>query len=111
MIIEGEADAIAAGYAPMENPSIAELNDKLDIAIAEAKDVSEADRQLDEAQEAVSDLMPEAKKIIDRIVAELDFNLYEKEDASKRRIMRNYGVRYELTKSEEAEDDTDFSNN
>ena len=51
--------------------------------------------------------MPEAKKIIDRIIAELDFNLYEKDDSSKRRIMRNYGVRFEYTKNEPKEEDDD----
>jgi hypothetical protein len=44
--------------------------------------------------------MPEAKKVIDRINAELEFNLHDKEDASKRRIMRNYGVYYTYTKNE-----------
>lgn len=66
----------------------------------ERADVTDADKQLDEAQESVSDLMPEAKKVIDRIHAELEFNLHDKEDASKRRIMRNYGVYYTYTKNE-----------
>ena len=100
LMIEGEKGAIAAGYAPMSNPSIAELTGKLKIATKERADVSDADKQLDEAQEAVSELMPEAKKVIDRIHAELEFNLHDKEDASKRRIMRNYGVYYTYTKNE-----------
>jgi hypothetical protein len=100
LMIEGEKGAIAAGYPPMSNPSIAELKEKLDIATKERGDVTDADKQLDEAQESVSDLMPEAKKVIGRLHAELEFNLHDKEDASKRRIMRTYGVYYTYTKNE-----------
>lgn len=109
LIIKGETDAIAAGYSPMSNPSIAELSEKLEIAKKEREDVSEADKKLDLAQEAVSDLMPEAKKIIDRIIAELEFNLYDKDAPSKRRVMRTYGVRYLYTKNEANEDEPDNS--
>ena len=107
LMIEGEKGAIAAGYPPMSNPSMAELKEKLKIATKEREDVSDADKVLDEAQEAVSGLMPETKKVIDRIIAELEFNLYDKEDASRRRIMRNYGVYYEYTKNEPPEDDNE----
>ncbi len=107
LMIEGEKGAVAAGYPPIGNPSMVELKEKLEIATKEREDISGADKQLDEAQEAVSDLMPEAKKVIDRIHAELEFNLHDKEDASKRRIMRNYGVRYEYTKNEPRDDDQD----
>lgn len=110
-MIEGEIDAIAAGYPPMANPTMAELSEKLNIARSESNDVSDADKQLDQAQEAVSELMPEAKSIINRVIAELDFHLYEKDDASKRRIMRNYGVRFEYTRSEQAEDESDITLN
>jgi hypothetical protein len=108
LIIAGDATAIEQGYAPISNPSVAELQIKLDKARKEAKDVAVADKQLDEAQEAVSGLMPEAKELVDRVIAELNFNLYDKDDASKRRIMRNYGVRFEFTKNEPAEDDSDI---
>lgn len=108
LLIEGDASAVAAGYPSAVNPGVAELQEKLDVARAEYNDVSDADRQLDQAQEAVSDIMPEAKQLIDRIIAELEFKLYDKDDASKRRIMRSYGVRYELTKNEQPEDETDY---
>lgn len=105
LMIEGEKSAVAAGYPPMSNPSIAEMDAKLIIADKERADVSKADKKLDEAQEAVSDLMPETKVVIDRIIAELEFNLYDKEVASKRRIMRTYGVRYDYIKNEPRDDD------
>jgi hypothetical protein len=111
MLVAGETDAIAAGYQPMTNPSIVEVKEKLDVAISESGDVSEADKNLDEAQEAVSDLMPGAKKLIDRILAELNFNLYDKDDASRRRIMRNYGVRFDFYKNEHPEEESDTSLN
>ncbi|MBI9063478.1 MAG: hypothetical protein JEZ14_15960 [Marinilabiliaceae bacterium] len=111
LIIKGEAVALESGYAPMTNPDVSQLSEKLDIARKELKDVSEADLQLDKVQESVSGLMPEAKKLVDRIIAELEFNLYEKEDAGKRRIMRNYGVQYEVTKNEVQEEDIETSAN
>lgn len=80
------------------------LQKVFDIARKEAADVSVADRTLDEVQEKVSNLMPESRRIIDRIIAELEFNLYDKDDSSKRRIMRNYGVQYELAKNEALDD-------
>ena len=100
LIIKGDADAVEKGYPAMINPSAEALQEVLDKARKEASDVSAADRALDEAQEKVSNLMPEAKRLIDRIIAELEFNLYDKDDSSKRRIMRNYGVKFELAKNE-----------
>ena len=104
LLIKGDADAVGKGYPAMVNPSAEALQEVLDKARREAADVSNADRELDEAQERVSDLMPEAKRLIDRIIAELEFNLYDKDDSSKRRIMRNYGVKYELAKDEEPDE-------
>ncbi len=109
LIIKGDADAVSAGYNPMANPSAAELQEVLSKAAAELKDVSEADRALDLAQESVSGLMPEVKSLIDRIIAELEFGLFDRDDANKRRIMRNYGVRYAYTKNEPIEDEVDES--
>jgi hypothetical protein len=111
LMIKGERDAIESGYAPISNPSMAEVTDVLTLARSEAEDVSEADKMLDEAQEAVSDLMPEAAALVDRIIAELEFHLYDRDDASKRRIMRNYGVRFELTTNETPEDESDIQLN
>jgi hypothetical protein len=108
MIIKGEEEALKAGYKPVLNPSVAELKDKLITATKENSDVASADKALDEAQEMVSDLIPESKEIIDRIIAELNFNLYKKDPASKRRIMRNYGVRFEVTKNEVSENESDI---
>ncbi len=111
LMIKGEASAIASGYIAMSNPTIEELSLKLDEAQKESADITVADQNLDASQEAVSDQMPQAVAVIDRIIAELDFNLYDKDDASKRRIMRNYGVRYELTAKEEIEDTSDVALN
>ncbi|MCT4647069.1 MAG: hypothetical protein N4A74_18925 [Carboxylicivirga sp.] len=111
LIIKGEASAIEHGFAPMSNPTVEELSVKLEEAKKESADITVADQNLDASQEAVSNLMPDAVAAIDRIIAELNFNLYDKDDASKRRIMRNYGVRYELTEKEEAEDTTDVNLN
>lgn len=111
LIITGEASAIANGYAPMSNPTVEELGVKLGEAQKESADITVADQELDASQEAVSDLMPDVVAAIDRIIAELNFNLYDKDEASKRRIMRNYGVRYELTAKELVEDESDISLN
>lgn len=100
LIIKGDADAVAAGYAAMSNPSAAETDAALQSLRKEAADVSTADMELDAAQEKVSDLMPETASLIDHMIAELNFNLYDKDDASRRRIMRTYGVVYEYAVNE-----------
>ena len=55
-IVKGEADALAAGYPAMINPSAAEVAALLALAQTEAKQVGGSDRAYDQAQEAVAAL-------------------------------------------------------
>lgn len=111
LVVQGDVRAVQLGYEPMTNPSAQQVAEKLEQARKEMQDVSDADLQLDRAQEAVSDLMPEAKRLIDRVIAELEFNLYDKDEAGKRRIMRNYGVQFEAAKNEVLEEDIEVKAN
>lgn len=100
LIIKGDADAVNDGYAPMNNPTVAEIDAVLADLRKEAADVSQTDMELDMAQEKVASLIPETAALIDRIIAELKFNLYHKDDASQRRVMRTYGVTYDYAVNE-----------
>ncbi len=49
------------------------------------------------------ELREQADDLIDDIAAELRFNLRKKDPASRRRIMRTYGVKYRYLKGEPVE--------
>ena len=57
----------------------------------------------DKAQEAADELREQADDLIDDVAAELRFNLRKKDPASRRRIMRTYGVKYRYLKGEPVE--------
>ena len=104
-VVHGDADAVAAGFPAMVNPSAADLKARINNARTEAADVAGADRAYDEAQEAAENLREHADDLIDDIAAELRFNLRKKDPASRRRIMRTYGVKYRYLKGEPVEAD------
>ena len=104
-MVQGDAAAVAAGFPAMINPSATELKAQIDNARTEAADVAGADRAYDEAQEAAENLREHADDLIDDIAAELRFNLRKKDPASRRRIMRTYGVKYRYLKGEPVEAD------
>ncbi len=104
-VVQGDAAAVAAGFPAMINPSAAELKARIDNARTEADDVAGADRAYDKAQEAAAELREQADDLIDDIAAELRFNLRKKDPASRRRIMRTYGVKYRYLKGELVEAD------
>ncbi len=93
-VVKGDADAVAAGYPAMINPSAAELQAVLDAARSESDDVAMADRAYDAAQEAVEALRDQADEWISEVMAELRFNLRKRDAPSQRRIMRTYGATY-----------------
>jgi hypothetical protein len=79
-VIKGDADAVAAGFPAMANPSAAELEVVLKTAQSESDDVAMADRAYDAAQEAVAALRAQADELVSEVMAELRFNL-RKHDA------------------------------
>jgi hypothetical protein len=99
-IVKGDADAVAAGYPPMINPSAAEVAAQLVMARAEAGQVGGTDRVYDQAQEAVAALRPEADTLIQEIADQLRFNLRKKDEPSQRRIMRSYGAHFTYASGE-----------
>ncbi len=91
-VISGEANAVAAGYAPMANPSIEELTAVVTEAKKEVNDVSEADSIVDKEEDIMQKLREEADGAIKKIVADLRYFLQDEDEPSQRRIMRRYGL-------------------
>ena len=103
-VIVGDAEAVAAGYAPIIAPSAAELQVVYDAAMAQVGDVPQADRAYDEAQAAVAALRPESDRLIKAVRAAILYGTYEMDTASQRRVLRNYGARYYYAPSEKVDD-------
>ena len=94
-IAEGEASITAKGYAPMCNPSAAEVAAKRAAVSTESADVIVADTALDDAQHALEDARAEADKLIRFVVAQLDMALYGSDADDIRRIKQRYGFTFE----------------
>ena len=92
--VAGDAKAVAAGYAPMSNPTAAEVGAVLQTAKMEAEEADAADRHFDEQQEELATLRQEVDMMGESVVRELRFTAWRKDPASHRRIMRTYGVKY-----------------
>jgi len=93
-IVAGDAQAVAAGYAAMSNPSAAELAAVITAARQEATEADAADRVYDQAQAAVAALRARADELITDVVEEIRFNTRKKDAASQRRILRTYGAQF-----------------
>ncbi len=91
-LLRGEETAVAAGGLPMSNPSAAELQAVLDGVMVETTAVVAADRAHDEAQEAVAALRGQADQWVRDIVLQLRYTQRHHTPASRRRVMRRYGV-------------------
>ena len=103
-LIAGDAEAVAAGYAPTNSPTAAELQVVYDAAMAQAGDLPKADKVYDEAQTAVADLRPQADKLIKAVRAGILYGTYEMDAPSQRRVLRNYGAHYYYAPSESVDD-------
>lgn len=99
-LIAGDAEAVAAGYAPTNSPTAAELQAVYDDAMAQAGDVPQADKAYDNAQTAIAVLRPEADRLVKAVRAAILYGTYEMDAASQRRVLRNYGARYYYAPSE-----------
>jgi len=108
-VIEGDAQAVAAGYEPAVCPSAAQVQVVLEAAIKQVDDVAPADHAYDEAQAAVETLRPEADELIQEVMDELRFNLRKLDAPSQRRIMRLYGARFRYLPGEPADPDDEGS--
>lgn len=99
-VVQGDANAVAAGYPPALDPSAADLAAVLEATKSEVKDVAMADRAYNEAQKAVAALRPQADELIADVVAELRFTLRKEEASNQRRMMRTYGARFRYLEGE-----------
>ena len=99
-MIDGDAKAVAAGYAAMKNPSALDLKEALEKARKEKSDISQADREYDMAQEVLEDLRAKADELISDVIDDLRYFLRKKDVPSQRRIMRSYGVNFKYLRGE-----------
>ncbi len=106
-VVQGDADAVAAGFPPMANPSAAELQAVLEAARSEAGDVAMADRAYDQAQAAVAALRSRADELAAEVMAELRFYLRKEQAPSQRRILRTYGARFRYLPGEPQDEGAD----
>jgi hypothetical protein len=93
-MIEGDAQAVAAGYTAAVCPSAAELQAALDSAHKELADVTPAERELDRAQKAVLSLRQQADDLIGDVIEELRFHSRKEDPVSQRHLLRTYGATY-----------------
>lgn len=93
-IIKGEARVVADGYAPMTNPTVAEIEVKRAAAIAEIADVNTAKSNLDQAQHDLDVLRPEADKLIRIMNSQLDITLYGMSKDDVRAVKERYGFTF-----------------
>lgn len=107
-VVEGEEKTVAKGYEAMANPSAQDLQTLLDIIDSEMKDVAQADRIYDEAQEIAAVDRPRADELVLDIMSALRYNLRKKDNASIRRIMRTYGADYRYMKDEPVDEEEEI---
>ena len=106
-VVEGDAQAVAAGFDAMANPSAAELDAVRATTQTEVDEVAPADRQYDEAQEEAATLRPQADELILEVIDSLRFTLRKKDAPSQRRIMRTYGATFTFLRGETIEGTVD----
>ena len=99
-LVVGDAQAVAAGYPAMVNPSAADLNVLVQAAQSEKDDVAIADREYDQAQEALAVLRVQADDLIGEVMAQLRYVLRRLDASSQRRIMRTYGAEFTYLEGE-----------
>jgi hypothetical protein len=103
--VEGEGLAQTAGYPPMANPEISEVQTALLALKNQVLLINNADRVYDLAQAAVAALRPPVDLLIKSVMAELRFNLVGLDEPSFRRIARRYGAEFSTYPGEEPEDE------
>ncbi len=102
-IVDGDVDAVAAGYEPIANPSAAQVAEKLTQAKAEVQDVAMTDREYSQAQKAVASGRARAEELTYEIMDQLRFNLRREEAANRRRVMRSYGATFAYADGEQVD--------
>lgn len=91
-IINGDAERIAAGGAPMSNPSVSEIKVVFEEMIQLIQTQSSLKNAYDKAQENVNGLNEAVDKLILRIWNEINTFYDDHESSSRRRKAREWGV-------------------
>ncbi len=102
-LIDGDAKRVAAGGAPMTNPSVATLQVAYSAFMTEHNTQSGKKDAYDRAQEAVEKDRPDTDDLITDIWDEVEFFFRKDEASSKRRKAREWGVVYIQNKIKEVE--------
>lgn len=96
-VMDGDAEAVADGYAPLGDPTLAELQTLYAAAKAAYDAIPMADRAYDDAQAAVAALRTQVDVVLAKVVRDMRYNLgvvAELDKESERRIIRGYGFNY-----------------
>lgn len=93
-IVQGDADAVAAGYPAMSNPSAAQVNTLLTQTKAEMDDVSAVERVLDTSLDEIEALRAIGFAMAQDAEQQLNFQLRKLSPPDRRRIIRRYGFQY-----------------
>lgn len=93
-IITGNVARLAAGGAPMANPTIGELQEKYDAFKNLHESYSNLKDALDTTQEAMDDLQEETDNVIKKVWDEVETFYNEEAIESKRANAREWGVVY-----------------
>lgn len=93
-IIDGDANRIAAGGAPMAIPDIGMVTDKFNTFMGKASEHSNLADALDMAQEAVAALNAEADGVVKKVWDEVETYYNEEDKESQRANAREWGVVY-----------------
>ena len=104
-IVEGDADAVAAGYPAMVNPSAQQVHTALEAARSKMSGAPQADRAYNRAQADAQANRAQADSFIRRVNMLLDYQLYGHERADIRRIKRMYGFVYRYQTGEARDPD------
>ncbi|MBN1666715.1 MAG: hypothetical protein JW862_06490 [Anaerolineales bacterium] len=103
--VEGEGLAQTAGYPPMANPAISEVQTALLALKIQVLRIVNADRNYDRTQEAVAALRPPVDLLIKRVMAELRVSLVGLDEPSFRRVARRYGAEFKPYPGEEPQNE------
>ncbi len=105
-VCEGDAKAVALGYAPAVCPSAVELNDVLIAARKEMGEAVTAETAYALAQNSAGQLRPRADELIADVIDQVRFNTRKFDASLQRRILRQYGAQFRYLPGEvpDAED-------
>ncbi|WP_282013983.1 hypothetical protein [Marinifilum flexuosum] len=99
-IVKGDANAIAAGFPAMANPSAEEIGVVLTAAKKEMAEIVPADRAYEMVQKELDQMREPIDDLIRDIADYIQFAGRKDKTSNVRRKMRTYGFRYQYLKNE-----------